>query len=226
MNQLIIIIHQRVDIHNTYGTLWNYALDSGYHLSRLSILQLSYLDYFDKNVLDIKSQVRTTVLFNESSVDINNPNYYTPKQIDINRTFLQDSAFLGNIPLWMVTHSPYSEIKQLLPKTPIPLWIPNITLLKFWINHKKKFPLNIHSTDKLQEYYDLIQQINDNDDILKLVYDGILPDYINNKNNAEIFAWTKFSVNDDDENWHLSEKNMMDTFNRLLPSAHVAYYTY
>ena len=169
--KIIIVIHRKFN-GDGMDIILNHSLDVGYYVKRLPILQMSYLDYFNKNVLNIKSQGSTTVLFNGqlkgTEMDTEkNLNFYKSKTYFIDKVVLQDSAMVGNIPLWMVTHEPYNDIKKVLyGMIRIPLWVPNMELLNFYLKknkNKSKFPLNIDNESMLQDYYYLSESIREND---------------------------------------------------------------
>lgn len=190
------------------------AYDLGYVLIRLPILQISYLDYFYRNELDIKSRSITSILVHKSMVNFDKntlmnicgiENFYEEQKLNPYSYIFQDSAISKKCPFWLCHLKDENDIKtakEIFEKNfmnGIPIWIKNMKSLTFWHrqNTLRDFPTNINSEEKLaeySEYYDKISELGLRRSGLK--ERNILPEWINNDIEAKQFIWLMFSIPD------------------------------
>lgn len=216
--KIILIIHKNQNVHYL-GPYLHKILYAGYNIQTLPILQLSCYDYFLKNSLNIKCQGITTILIHnslDSKMFIDNNNLYIPQLYNVSKLLFQDLYLLNKVPEWTVLHDveeDFNKIVEILTysKT-IPQWIPNMKLLNFWKKYNIKFPLNIHSTELLEQYYEEVETLNN------FTVGTNFPNFVTNKYIAEIYLWVKYSVLPEDTDWKTSEQIMMEKFDSLQQS--------
>lgn len=196
------------------------ALECGYKVIKLPILQSSYLDIHKLNQFEnLYTRSITFVLIRKDLADIDIFNLlseyiYEYKEIDSKKIMLQDMAITKNLPFWIctldndiklnVSMEIYNSIltNVNIYEKKIPDWILNLDLLIFWYErtNKKKFPLKINTSQKLEEYYDKVTNMTP-EKILSLKKDKILPEWVP-ENYVDLYFWLLYSVPEsDNDKW-------------------------
>jgi hypothetical protein len=116
--------------------------------------------------------------------------------------------------------------KAINKKFDIPPYISNFVDLKLWYNKKinNRFPLLIHSEKKFKEYKNLMNILNSNNGVANMKQEGLLPEWILNREGGENYIWLDFST--ENKKWKFSSHSFANELNHVMRHTNRPYFSF
>ncbi|QKF94082.1 hypothetical protein QKU48_gp0624 [Fadolivirus algeromassiliense] len=195
--------------------------------------QICYRDHYTTNNFD---RIKSTTIFatNDNTINIKNlllmiktkyENCLSKKRNKINDIELLQDLIIKNFKskflLDNLNESTYKKLyKEIyymsINNYKIPEYIYSYDEYQFWFNRMKhkKYPLNINSRDKFEEYYSYIDKLNSDDGFYVLINHGIIPEWISDNIMADKFLFVEFSTVN--KKWKCSNEHFINEFRRIM----------
>jgi hypothetical protein len=222
-----LIIKKYIKIFIVFGQSLNSELKcEGYNYYRLPVLQLCSDDTKNYNIIDnLKTKLSVHLLIREDlpllDTTIFGNNIYSCDPVTVNQLKMQDIYLSTGVNWIKKTNNNEKEMETIYKiyniMGHIPEFISNTDTLVLWYKKKKKkmFPLNINTTEEMNNYYKTIVHLTP-EKIIKLKEDKIIPYFLPN-DYIEIYVWIIYSLPDDnkDSSWNSNIVTINDKFKEL-----------
>jgi len=205
---------------------------NNYNLVQIPIKQLCYLDYFNKNEYLNERLSKSSLLYATNDNDLDLTSLKLTIQFKFNnclcklsgnvtdKMILQD-IFMLKLPTYVnylrdekCDLETFKKIMNsinytLRRKIDIPTYLNTLEEYIYWFDKlkHKKFPTNINSRDKFEEYNNTLEQLNLDNGLDNLKNSGIIPEWVSNKDTAEKCILVDFSTTS--KKWKTSQQALL-----------------
>lgn len=222
-NQFMII----GDDNNYYNMIKDNANGLGYKMIVLKIKQLSFKDSFLNKAYRDYSKSKTLLflkndIISESEIKekIGENNFSKASDIRKNdKIIIQDCINNKKLPDWVINYLEKKELEEIIIilskairyNIKVPKFIDTYDDLILWhqLSITKKFPRITHK-DKYEEFKLFYNRLNSENGLNKLKEDGVIPRWILNIEEAELFLYLDYST--DNKTWKYSRNEFMRQF--------------